>query len=438
MAIIKTRRSLQGVHVAHHKNTQDMKSVEFRDIDEIRIPMQQHMGAPCKPLVKAGDEVKVGDKIGDSDEFFCAPIHASCSGKVLRIDDFVTTSGAVTKMVVIENDKQYTKSEQIKVPEVNSKDDFVHALRESGAVGLGGAGFPTHVKIAYKDPDRIDKLVINAAECEPYITADNRECLENVENVLAGIRAVQKYLTIQDIYFAIESNKPEALRVWDERTADDPHFHVMELKQVYPQGAEKSIIYAATGIVVKAGMLPADCGVIVMNVSSVGFIGSYLKNGIPLVLKRITVDGDCVKKPQNLIVPIGTPIKDILEYCDGEIECKKLLMGGPMMGITVNSAETPILKNNNAILAFSHNDILGKSTTACIRCGRCAGACPMNLMPTMLEKAYDKRDADSLKSLSISLCINCGCCSYVCPAKRQLAQKNQLAKVFERNASKKS
>ena len=256
--------------------------------------------------------------------------------------------------------------------------------------------------------------------------------MENTQNVLDGIAAVQKYLNIQDIYFGIEANKPQALELLDEKTASDPHFHVVQLKQLYPQGAEKSIIYATTGITVEAGKLPADCGVLVMNVSSVGFLGSYLKTGMPLVRKRITVDGDAVLTPNNLIVPIGTPIKQVLDYCGVAAEPKKVLMGGPMMGIAVSDLEMPVIKNNNAILAFTRNEITQQKTTACIRCGSCVSVCPMNLMPTLLEKAYDRRDADALVDAGINLCIYCGCCSYICPAKRQLAQKNQLAKTFVR------
>ncbi|MGI5959074.1 MAG: electron transport complex subunit RsxC [Massiliimalia sp.] len=437
MSIVKSQKSLHGVHVPHHKNTEDKQSVFFQDAKEIRIPMQQHMGAPCKPLVKAGDSVKVGQKIGDSEEFFSVPIHASCSGTVKKVEDFLTVNGAKTKAVVIENDGAYTWDEQVKKPDVTDKKSFLEAVRESGLVGLGGAGFPAHVKLAYQDPDRITKLVINGAECEPYITADFRECMENTENVLDGIRAVCQYLEIQDVYLGIESNKPEAIRLFDEKTANDPHFHVVELKQMYPQGAEKSIIYATTGIVVKAGKLPADCGVLVMNVSSVGFLGGYLKDGKPLVSKRITVDGDAIEHPDNLIVPIGTPIQDVLDHCGVSDSVKKVLMGGPMMGIAVSDMSSPVIKNNNAILAFSYNEIREEKTTACIRCGSCVSACPMNLMPAALEKAYDRQDGDALMNLRIDLCINCGCCSYVCPANRQLAQKNQLAKVFARNHGKK-
>lgn len=433
MAIKKSLKSLKGIHVPHIKNTNEAASIPMTEVDEIIIPMQQHMGAPCNPVVSKGQFVRVGDKIGDTEEYFSAPIHASCSGIVLRVDDFSTVNGVKTKAVVIENDKKYMSSDDVRKPSVTDKQSFLCAIRESGLVGLGGAGFPVHVKLDYKDADRIDKLVINAAECEPYITADYRECLENTQNILDGIAAVQKYLDIKEVFIGIESNKPDAIRLMDEATVSMPNIQVVQLKQMYPQGAEKSILYATTGIKVKAGKLPADCGVLVMNVSSVGFIGKYLKDGMPLITKRITVDGDCVAEPKNLIVPIGTPIKDVLSCCATDMErCKKVLMGGPMMGTPVGSTTTPVIKNNNAILAFSTNFISERQTTNCIRCGKCIFVCPMKLMPTLLEKSYDAQNADELKRLDINLCINCGCCTYICPAKRQLAQKNQLAKSFIR------
>lgn len=433
MAIFKSKKNLHGISVPHHKNTEGLASVVFNQIDELRIPMQQHMGAPCIPTVKVGDHVYFGQKIGDSDQFFSVPIHASCSGDVIKIEDYQTVNGNKTKLVVIKNDKEYELSPEIKKPEIEDREGFLKAVRESGLVGLGGAGFPVHVKLAYKDVAILDKLVINAAECEPYITSDYRECLENLDHVLSGIAAVQKYLNIKDVYFGIEANKPEAIRLVDERTASNPHFHVVQLKQIYPQGAEKSIIYATTGITVKAGKLPANCGVIVMNVSSVGFLGKYLEDGMPLVSKRITVDGDCIHNPNNLIVPIGTPISDVLAYCGVDGNQKKVLMGGPMMGIPISHLSTPVIKNNNAILAFNHNEIQEKDITACIRCGSCVSVCPMNLMPTLLEKNYRTKDTEALNKLGVNLCINCGCCSYICPAKRPLAQSNQLAKQLVRN-----
>lgn len=433
MAIFKSKKSLHGIFVPHHKNTKDLATIVFDQIDEVCIPMQQHMGAPCIPAVKVGDHVYMGQKIGDNDQFFSVPIHASCSGDVIRIEDYQTVNGAKTKLIVIKNDGKFELSSEIAKPEVTDHDSFLRAVRESGLVGLGGAGFPVHVKLGYKDVAILDKLVINAAECEPYITSDYRECMENLDHVLSGIAAVQKHLNIKDVYFGIEANKPEAIRMVDERTASNPHFHVVQLKQIYPQGAEKSIIYATTGITVAAGKLPADCGVIVMNVSSVGFLGKYLEDGIPLISKRITVDGDCIQNPNNLIVPIGTPISDVLAYCGVDGNQRKVLMGGPMMGLPVTNLSSPVIKNNNAVLAFHRNEIRDKDTTSCIRCGGCVSVCPMNLMPTLLEKNYRDKNADELNRLGINLCINCGCCSYTCPAKRPLAQTNQLAKQFVRN-----
>ncbi len=435
MAIIKSVKSLRGAHVPHRKNTHDFVSEVFNDVDTVTILMQQHMGVPCTPCVKMGDLVKLGDVVGNSDEYFSVPVHATCSGKVLRIIDLTTVSGKLTKAVVIENDKQYTLSENITIPKINDRADLVNAVKASGVVGLGGAGFPLHVKLDYKNIQNITKLVINAAECEPYITSDYRECMENTQNVIDGISAIKKYLNISDVYIAIETNKPQAIERFGEMTEDKAGFNVVKLKQIYPQGAEKSVIYAATGVVVEEGKLPADCGVLVMNVSTAGFLGKYLKDGIPLVEKRITVDGDCIQSPKNLIVPIGTRIKDVLDYCKIDDEAKKILMGGPMMGITVSDIEMPIVKNNNAILAFSSNEIKSKETSSCIRCGRCISTCPMKLMPTSLEKAYDAHDSDELTKLKLNLCMNCGCCTYVCPAKRNLAQKNQLAKGWLRKVA---
>lgn len=437
MAIINSKRNLPGVKPGHFKNTNDCQTVDFPIPERLVVPMVMHMGASCEPLVKKGDTVLVGQKIGESTAAFSAPIHASCSGVVEEITDYYTTMGNTCKAVIIKTDGTQTMDSSVQPPVVTNKDEFLAAIRESGLVGLGGAGFPTHLKLSYKDIDRVNTLVINAAECEPYITADYRECLENTENIVDGVRAVKQYLGIRKVFIGIESNKPKAIEQLDQAFEPVDDVTVVRLKSLYPQGAEKSIVYATSGIVVEKGKLPADCGVLVMNVSSVGFIGKYLKDGVPLISKRITVDGDFVKEPANLRVPIGTPIADVLAHFRiAEGDCGKILMGGPMMGTPVFSADAPVIKNNNALTLLSHKASIEPPTTACIRCGKCIGVCPVSLMPAKLEKAYDKRDKKVLEQLNVNLCINCGCCSYICPAHRHLAQKNQLSKLLLKENTK--
>lgn len=435
---IKSTKNLRGIFVKHLKNTAEEKTVSMPVPSTVTIPMSMHIGAPCEPLVKMGDLVKVGQKIGESNAPFSAPIHASVSGKVKQVTEFRNALGMVSKAVVIEADGEQAISEDIKVPVVNSREDFINAVKESGVVGLGGAGFPTHIKLNPKNLDQIDTLVINAAECEPYITSDYRECMESPEDIIEGINVVKKWLNIKNAYIGIESNKPASIKLLGELSEKHEGIDVVELKAQYPQGAEKVIIYSTTGRVVNDGQLPADAGVIVLNVTTVSFIAKYLKTGMPLVSKRLTIDGTGANKGMNVIVPLGTAIKDVFEFCGGlKADCKKILMGGPMMGIAVPDLDQPIVKNNNAIIALNEKDATPAEETDCIRCGKCVYACPLNLMPAALEKAYDARNAESLVAHDVNLCMNCGCCSYVCPAKRNLAQKNQLAKMFVRQAMQK-
>ena len=435
---IKSTKSLRGIFVKHLKNTAEEKTVSMPVPSTVTIPMSMHIGAPCEPLVKMGDLVKVGQKIGESNAPFSAPIHASVSGKVKQVTEFRNALGMVSKAVVIEADGEQAISEDIKVPVINSREDFINAVKESGVVGLGGAGFPTHIKLNPKNLDQIDTLVINAAECEPYITSDYRECMESPEDIIEGINVVKKWLNIKNAYIGIESNKPASIKLLGELSEKHEGIDVVELKAQYPQGAEKVIIYSTTGRVVNDGQLPADAGVIVLNVTTVSFIAKYLKTGMPLVSKRLTVDGTGANKGMNVIVPLGTAIKDVFEFCGGlKADCKKILMGGPMMGIAVPDLEQPVVKNNNAIIALNEKDATPAEETNCIKCGKCVYACPLNLMPAALEKAYDARSAESLVAHDVNLCMNCGCCSYVCPAKRNLAQKNQLAKIFVRQAMQK-
>lgn len=427
---------LKSIVLPHKKGTENCETVTLPVPEKVKISMSQHMGAPCVPLVKKGDTVTVGQKIGDSDAFMSCPIHSSVSGMVSNISEMVLANGKSCKVVEIDCDGLQTVSEDVKPPVVTDKQTLVKAIRESGCCGLGGAGFPTHIKLNYdENKTKIDSLVINAAECEPYITSDYREMIENPDGVLEGIKLIQKTLGIENVYIGVEDNKPKAIEMLTQKTADDSSVKIVKLKSSYPQGAEKVIAFYCTGRIIMEGNLPSDHGIIVMNVSTVGFINNYIKTGMPLINRRLTVDGDAVKNPCNVIAPIGTPISKILEFAQADFDSiEKLISGGPMMGMCVYDFETPLIKTNNAYLALKEKSakktVLLEGQTNCIRCGRCAAACPLGLAPAALEKAYDNKDKEALNKLKINLCMNCGSCSFVCPAKRNLAEKNQLAKGF--------
>lgn len=426
---------LGGVHVKHNKYTENCETKRITPPETVTILMSQHIGAPCVPTVKVGEEVTKGQVIGDTEAFVSAPIHASVSGKVTKVDSVLTASGVMVPAVIIASDGEDRVDPSLVPPVVTDRASFLAAVRASGLVGLGGAGFPTHVKL--NPQPAIDTLVINGAECEPYITSDYRECMENAEDIFYGIAAVQKYLEIPKVIIGIEGNKPAAIKKLSEMAKNYSGISVLTLPALYPQGAEKVLIYSATKRVLPEGKLPADIGVIVMNVTSVGFLARYLKTGMPLVEKRITVDGSAVKEKGNIIVPIGTSIQYIVDAMGGFVGTPaKILMGGPMMGIALYQADTPLVKNNNAILVLSEKDLTEKETTNCIRCGKCIEACPFNLMPAALEGAYQAKNIDALKALKVNLCMECGCCSYICPANRPLVESNHLGKLLLRNAGK--
>lgn len=418
---------LNGIRLNHRKNTENSPTEEFSLPVRVKIPMSMTMGAPCQPLVKAGDTVKVGQKIGDSDAAFSVPIHSSVSGTVTAVSDYRTVSGTVCKAVEIETDGQQTVSEEVKPPVVTDKDSFIQAVRESGACGLGGAGFPTHIKLNPKTP--VDTLVINAAECEPYITADYREMIENSADVIGGIKLVQSQLGIKSVKLAIEANKPEAIKKFTKMAEDDDSIDIVTLPSSYPQGAEKVIIYNSTGRIVMEGQLPSDVGVIVMNVSTVAFLYRYMQDGMPLVKRRLTIDGNAVGEPKNIMTVIGTSFRELLEYCKTDMDSvKKIVGGGLMMGMSIPDADMPVVKTSNALLAFDRYD--QRKTSACIRCGRCVRVCPMGLMPADIDRAYKIKNIEELRKLKVMLCMNCGSCTYVCPANRKLAETNQLAKTL--------
>ena len=423
------RKTLPGVHVPHHKNTNDSVPQVMPVPEKVYISLHMHMGAPCDPLVKKGDYVKVGQLIGSSQAFMSARTHSSVSGTVESITTMTTSIGNVDQVVVIATDGKQEVSEEVQPPVVTNYQEFLEALKCSGLVGLGGAGFPAHVKFNLKDLNAVDTLVINAAECEPYITTDLRTMLDKSDMLFKGIRAVQKFMDINKVYIGIEDNKQNAIEKLRQECADDSTIEVVPLKAMYPKGAEKVIAYETCGKVIKEGQLPFQAGVIISNVTSMAFIGEYLTTGMPLITKTLTVDGSAVREPKNVVAPIGATFKDIIDFCGGFTEEPgKILMGGPMMGTPLYDVNYPMVKNNNAILAFKKADVPVVQETACIRCGRCVRACPMGLMPSLIETAFKMKDVDELKALKVNLCIECGCCSYVCPAKRPLVVTNKLSK----------
>lgn len=418
-----------GVFLPHLKGTAEMETVRFIP-EKVYIPMSQHIGAPCVPCVKKGDAVFVGTKIGDNEAFISAPVHSSVSGTVTDIYE-KTVGGQKNTYVEIESDGKMEEDPEKKPFEIKTAQDLSAAARNCGLVGLGGAGFPTHVKLAPPEDTVIDTLIVNAAECEPYITADYRECMENRQNVMDCIYLIKEKLNLKRVVVCVEANKPKAINalysmVTDAKDTDDT-VKLMKLPTMYPQGAEKVLIYSATGRVLRRGKLPSDIGCIVMNITSLGALYHYITTGIPLVAKRITVDGTAVNEPKNLLVPIGTKISDILDFSGGVAEeADKIITGGPMMGQAVLSGDTVIEKRTNAVLVMKpkKEDL----ATNCIRCGRCASHCPMGLVPFKVETANRTGRTDDYKKLSVDLCMECGSCSFVCPAKRPLTQVMRIAK----------
>lgn len=425
---------LGKTRIPHYKNTSGMSPIRMTPPKELCIPVDQHLGAHATPVVKVGDEVKVGQLIAEASGYVCAPIHSPVSGKVIKIDSTLRANGAKVPTIIIENDGLMTQDEGIIPPVINDIDSFKAAVRSAGIVGLGGAGFPTSVKLDALKKDGINTLVINAAECEPYITSDARTMLDDAEWVREGIDLFKRVATqITSYVVGIEANKPDCIKKMKETFKDYSDVSVATLPSLYPQGAEKILIRNTTGLIVPEGKLPADVGVIVMNITTLAAIAKYAKTGMPLIEKCITFDGSAVNEPKNIIAPIGASIRDIAEFAGGlKDDPGKVIFGGPMTGRTAYSLDESISKTTNAIIALAQNDSQPKTSTPCIHCGRCVDICPINLMPTEFEKSLSITDTDermnTLERLSIMLCVECGSCSYVCPAGRPLVENIKMSK----------
>ena len=408
-----------GVHPNDNKTyARDVAVQEFPEPDIVVIPMSQHIGAPCKPLVKKNDLVKKGQKIGDN-QGLCVPVHASVSGKVKSVEAKPHSSGTTMMSVVIENDHLGTLDESIQPrtkEEVDalSPEELINIIREAGIVGMGGASFPTHVKLS-GGIGKVDTIIINAGECEPYITSDDRLCREMPNELISGIQVIMKILGLKEAHIGIEDNKPEAIRALKANVADTGVV-VDVLPAMYPQGAEKQLIQAVTGRQVPSGGLPAAVGCAVFNAATAKAIHDAVYEGMPLIKRIVTVSGDILMEPKNLMVPIGTSYNDLIEACGHSENPYKVLNGGPMMGAAQYDLSVPTIKACNAITVLGKKNKFSVVDSQCIRCGKCIDVCPMRLMPVLMYKALYTTDVEEMKATNLMDCIECGCCAYNCPA----------------------
>ena len=415
-----------GVHPNDGKSlAKDKAIVELMPKGDLVYPLSQHIGAPASPVVKKGDRVLRGQKIAEAGGFVSAPIYASVSGTVKAIEPHVNPTGAKVNCIVIENDGQYEEAERQPVKDLSelTKEEILGMIADAGIVGMGGAGFPTRVKLSPKEPDKIDYIIANCAECEPYITADYRRMVETPELLVEGMRVILKLFDNAKGIFGIEDNKPDCIAKLKELVKDEPRMEVKELMTKYPQGAERQLIFATTGRAINSTMLPADAGCVVDNVETIISIYNAVVKGIPSMERVVTVSGDGVENPGNYKVLFGTNQKELVEAAGGLKEgCEKVISGGPMMGFAMYTLDTPITKTSSSILCLSKDEVSASKPTACINCGRCVDACPSRIIPSRMADLAERHDEASFVKMNGLECVECGSCSYVCPAKRQLKQ----------------
>ena len=433
-----------GVHPKDQKRTRDVAVQVFPEPDTLVVSMSQHIGVPCEPLVKKNDLVKKGQKIGDN-KGQCVPVHSPVSGIVKAVEARPHSNGTTVMSVVIENDHQDTLDDDVR-PRTQEEvaaltpEDLVNIIREAGIVGMGGASFPTHVKLSGAI-GKVDTIIVNAGECEPYITADDRLCREHPQEVISGIQIIMKILGLKKAHIGIENNKPEAIRSLKAYVADSG-VQVDVLPAMYPQGAEKQLIQAVTGRQVPSGGLPVAVGCAVFNAASCKAIHDAVYEGMPLIRRIVTVSGDILLEPKNLLVPIGTSYMDLIDACGLSANPYKVLSGGPMMGITQYDLSVSTIKACNAVTVLSRENRYTVKDPHCIRCGKCIDVCPMRLMPVLMYKALFSNDLDVIKDSHLQDCCECGCCAYNCPAGVPLvlsfrAGKQKLADARAAAAAKK-
>lgn len=433
-----------GIHPPDNKALTSGKEIEtLTPSGDLVYPMSQHIGAPCSPVVKKGDRVLVGQKIGDTEAFVSAPIMSSVSGTVKEIGMRMTVSGGTDQCVVVENDGQYEAGASL-VPHGDFKSldpkECIKIVREAGIVGAGGATFPTHVKLSPPPDKKIKWVIVNGAECEPFLNCDNRLMLENPVPIVGGLEICMHIFPEAEGIIAIENNKPDAIANMEkELSGRGSRARVMPHKVKYPQGAEKMLIYTVTGQEIPSGALPAEVGCLVMNIRTLYQIWRAIIDGAPVTDRIVSVTGDVIANPKNIQAPLGTSVRELIDFAGGFTEePARLLSGGPMMGLSMRSIDVPIVKGTSGILALSAQAASGLEESNCIRCARCVTHCPMGLQPTLLDQVVRLREYGEFEAAGGFNCIECGCCSYICPARRHLTQSMRDGKAGVLAARKKS
>lgn len=432
-----------GIHPYDGKDLSKDKPIkEVIPHGEMVYPLSQHIGAPATPLVAVGERVLAGQKIAEAGGFVSSPIYSSVSGTVTAIEKRLTVTGDRVTSIVIDNDDLYEWSELLPIKPIAdmTKAEVIDRIKEAGIVGMGGAGFPTHVKLSPKEPEKINYVIANCSECEPYLTSDYRIMLEEPEKLVAGLKIVLALFDHAKGILAVEDNKPDCIRILKELVADEPRISVKKLKTKYPQGSERQLIYAVTGRAINSSMLPADAGCIVNNVDTICAIYAAVIEGKPLIRRIVTVTGDAVKEPQNFFVPTGTSYAQLVDAAGGfQKDPVKIISGGPMMGFALFDLNVPTTKISSALLCFTEDEVEKNQPTACINCGFCYAVCPSRLMPGKLADFSEHFNEEMFLKWNGMECMECGCCSYTCPAKRQLAQSvKAMRKTILTNRKKKA